>query len=378
MPLNRPAPSQYRIMPTRLQEALPDGRTRCNLCLWRCGLRHGQRGFCQAHVNRHGTLYNLSYGIISSIAVTPIEDKPVKHYRPGTRVLNVGSYGCSFRCGGCHNLEISWAPEALDALARGESTAAYVTPEELVQAALRQGVQGIAFTYSEPAVWLEYVLDVSVLAHEAGLYTVYVTNSFVTDEALELMAPHVDVMCSDIKSLSDEFYQRICQAARVEEVLHCIEQAQRLGIHVETRTNVIPGKNDDPAELRAIARWIRDHLGPDSPWHITRFFPAYHLADIPPTSPEALWAAHDAARDEGLANVYVYDDKGCDCALENLPVEAFLDADAAAVHQVKKCAGSCCGSEGVLLKKYEKARGINIAVKVEGAKASALAQRRST
>jgi pyruvate formate lyase activating enzyme len=360
--LDRPAPRQYQIMPTRLQERLADGRTRCNLCLWRCGLGHGQRGFCQAHVNRHGTLYNLSYGIISSMAVTAIEEKPVRHFRPGTRVLNVGSYGCSFRCGGCHNLEVSWGTESLDALARGESTAAYVTPEELVAAARRQGVEGIAFTYSEPAVWLEYVLDVSVLAREAGLYTVYVSNSFVTDEALELMAPHVDVMCSDVKSLDDDFYRRICQAARPDQVLHCIERAHALGIHVETRTNVIPGKNDEPRGLRAIACWIRDHLGAESPWHITRFFPAYHLADLPPTPSETLWAAHDAAREEGLVNVYVYEDKGCDCAQGNLPVEAFLDTDAAAVHQVKKCAGSCCGSEGVLLKKYERALGVPVKV----------------
>jgi len=354
MPLSRPAPSQYQLMPTRLQEQLPDGRTRCHLCPWRCGLHHGQRGFCQAHVNRHGTLYNLSYGIISSMAVTPIEQKPVRRYRPGTRVLNVGGYGCSFRCGGCHNLEISWAPEALDALARGESTAAYVTPEELVAAARRQGVEGIAFTYSEPAIWLEYVLDVSALAHEGGLYTVYVSNSFVTDEALAAMAPHVDVICSDVKSLSDEFYRAICPLARPDQVLHAIEQAHRVGIHVETRTNVIPGKNDGIDELRGIARWIRDHLGAESPWHITKFFPAYRLADVPQTPSATLWAAHDAARAEGLAHVYVYEDKGCDCAKENLPVEAFLDADPAAVHQVKKCAASCCGSEGVLLKKYER------------------------
>lgn len=360
MALARKAPDQYQLMETRLQEKLADGKTRCNLCLWRCGLKHGQRGFCQAHVNRNGTLYNLSYGIISSIAVSPVEEKPVKHFRPGTRVLNVGSYGCSFRCEGCHNLEISWGTEALDALARGESTAAYVTPEELVEAARKQGVEGIAFTYSEPAVWLEYVLDVSQLAREAGLYTVYVSNSFVTDEALELMAPWVDVLCSDIKSLSDDFYRRLAGTATVAQVLKSIESGARFGMHVETRTNVIPGKNDSVEELRGIAQWIHDHLGADSPWHITKFFPAYKLSHVPETPSETLWAAHDAAREVGLTNVYVYDDKGCDCAEENLPVEAFLDADPEAVHQVKKCASSCCGDEGILLKKYEQAAEIPV------------------
>jgi pyruvate formate lyase activating enzyme len=353
MTLPRKAPDQYQLIETRLQEKLADGRTRCNLCLWRCGLKHGMRGFCQAHVNRHGTLYNLSYGILSAIDVGPIEGKPVRHFRPGTKVMSVGSYGCNFRCGGCHNLEISWGVSALDELARGQSTAAYVPPEELVQAALRHGVEGLAFTYSEPAVWLEYVLDVSELAREAGLYTVYVSNSFVTDEALELLAPQTDVLCSDIKSLRDDFYQAICKAASVAQVLGSIERAQRLGVHVETRTNIIPGKNDDPDELRRIAEWIRDHLGADSPWHITRFFPAYLLSDVPETPSEIMWRAHDAARAVGLRNVYVYDDKGCDCASENLPVDAYLSRDPGELHAVKKCAASCCGSEGVLLKKYE-------------------------
>lgn len=349
----RTAPAQYQLVETRLQDRQANGTTVCNLCLWRCKLGHGQRGFCQAHVNRHGTLYNLSYGILSAIDIGPIEGKPVRHYRPGTRIMSVGSYGCNFRCGGCHNLEISWGVTALDDLARGASTSAYVTPEELVAAALRHGVEGIAFTYSEPAVWLEYVLDVSAAAHAAGLYTVYVSNSFVTDEALELMAPHVDVLCSDIKSLRDDFYKDICKVAHVEQVLGSVARAQQLGIHVETRTNVIPGRNDDPDELRRIAIWIRDHLGADSPWHITKFFPAYHLSEVPPTPSATLWAAHDAARDVGLTNVYVYDDKGCDCAQENLPLEDYLSQDAAALHAVKKCAASCCGEEGVLLKKYE-------------------------
>ncbi len=348
------APATYQLMKTRLQEQLPNGDTRCNLCLWRCNLRHGQRGFCQAHVNRNGTLYNLSYGILSAIDIGAIEDKPVKHFQPGTRVMSVGSYGCSFRCQGCHNLEISWGVSSLDELARGESTAAYVTPLELIEAAKRHAVDGIAFTYSEPAVWLEYVLDVSELAHEHGLYTVYVSNSFVSDEALELMAPHVDVLCSDIKSLRDDFYYNICKKAKVSEVLASIHKAHELGIHVETRTNIIPGKNDSLEELRGIAQWIKQHLGVDSPWHITRFFPAYQLNHLPATPSEIMWAAHDAAREAGLNHVYVYDDKGCDCAQENLPLETYLSTDPVSLNSVKKCAASCCGDEGVLIKKYEK------------------------
>jgi pyruvate formate lyase activating enzyme len=353
----RPAPTRYQLVETRLQERLANGTTRCHLCLWRCGLKHGQRGFCQAHVNRHGTLYNLSYGIISAIDIGPIEGKPVRHYRPRTQVMSVGSYGCSFRCGGCHNLEVSWGVAALDELARGRSTAAYVTPGELVASALRHGVQGIAFTYSEPAVWLEYVLDVSEAAHAAGLYTVYVSNSFVTDEALDAMASRVDVLCSDIKSLDDAFYREICQAARVEPILASIERAHRSGMHVETRTNVIPGKNDDPAMLRGIALWIRDHLGAESPWHVTRFFPAYHLSHLSKTPGEVLWRAHDAARAVGLEHVYVYEDQGCDCARENLPVSSYLSQDTSTLHAVKQCAASCCGAEGILLKKYEQEAG---------------------
>jgi pyruvate formate lyase activating enzyme len=350
---SRNAPDQYQLVETRLQEKIDNGTTRCHLCLWRCKIGHGQRGFCQAHVNRNGILYNLSYGILSAIDIGPIEEKPVRHYHPGSQVMSVGSYGCNFRCGGCHNLEISWGTEALDQLARGQSTAAYVTPEELITSAQQHQVEGIAFTYSEPAVWLEYVLDVSQLAHEAGLYTVYVSNSFITNEALELMAPHVDVLCSDIKSMQDSFYKNICSPSSVAQVLDSIARAAELGIHVETRTNIIPGKNDDPQELRQIAQWIYHHLGADSPWHITRFFPAYQLADLPETPSEIMWAAHDAAREIGLKNVYVYDDKGCDCAQENQPVDAYLSGDMTELHQVKKCAASCCGEEGILLKKYE-------------------------
>lgn len=344
---------QYRLQPTRLQEQLNDGTTRCHLCSWRCRLKHGQRGYCQAHVNRDGILYNLSYGIISAIDISPIEQKPVRHFMPGTNVMSIGSYGCNFRCGGCHNLSISWGVNALDDLARGESTDAYVSPQAMVETALRHNVQGIAFTYSEPAVWLEYVLDVAQLAKENGLYTVYVSNSFITDEALNELAPYIDVLCSDVKSMDDHFYEDICRKAKVEDILMAIEKAQQLGIHVETRTNIIPTRNDDLDRLREIAKWIYTHLGKDSPWHITRFFPAFKLANLPATESKLMWTVHDIAREVGLTNVYVYDDKGCDCAQDNMPVSAFLDTADEMVHQVKKCAASCCGDEGILLKKYE-------------------------
>ena len=351
-------PDRYQLVPTRLQTPLENGDTLCNLCLWRCRLRHGQRGFCQAHVNRNGTLYNLSYGIISAIDLEAIENKPVYHFRPGSKVMSIGSYGCNFRCPGCHNLEISWGTEALDRLARGESTDAWVRPEEVVELAQRHGADGIAFTYSEPAVWLEYVIDVSRLARQAGLYTVYVSNSFVTHEALQEIAPFIDVLCSDIKSLSDDFYRDICPVSDVQMVLESIEQAHALGVHVETRTNIIPGRNDDPDELRRIAEWIRDHLGADSPWHVTRFFPAYKLSDVPATEPAVIEAAAEAGRAIGLQHVHAHADISCDCASDNLSVADWLGKPAEEVLSVKKCSASCCGEEGILVKKFEKEAGL--------------------
>ncbi len=167
------------------------------------------------------------------------------------------------------------------------------------------------------------------------------------------MAPHLDVMCSDIKSMRDEFYKEICSPAKVSQVLGSIKKAHELGIHVETRTNIIPGKNDDPAEHYEIACWVRDNLGADSPWHITKFFPAYQLSDVPPTPDASLFAAEAEAKRAGLENVYVYNDKGCDCAAENRSIDFYLDTPSEELHQVKKCAADCCDSEGVLLKKYE-------------------------
>jgi pyruvate formate lyase activating enzyme len=228
----------------------------------------------------------------------------------------------------------------------------------MVETALKHGVDGIAFTYSEPAVWLEYVIDVSKLAREAGLFTVYVSNSFVTDEALELMAPYLDVLCSDVKSMSDAFYKDICPVSTVGQVLGSIKKAHELGIHVETRTNVIPGKNDTPEELQKIAEWIRDNLGEDSPWHVTKFFPAYQLSHIPATPNAIIDEAAATGKRIGLKNVYGHSDISCDCATENAPVSAWLELDADALNETIICAADCCGDEGILVKKFEVDAGV--------------------
>jgi pyruvate formate lyase activating enzyme len=248
--------------------------------------------------------------------------------------------------------------QALDKLARGESTDAWVKPEEVVQMAKRHGVDGIAFTYSEPAVWMEYVIDVSALAKAEGLYTVYVSNSYVTDEALGQIAPYIDVLCSDIKSLSNEFYKDICPTSDVHQVLASIKKAQELGIHVETRTNIIPGKNDDPQELKNIAKWIRDNLGVDSPWHVTKFFPAYQLSHLPETPHEIIEMAADQGKAIGLKHVYAHTDISCDCASENVTVNDWLGKSAEDVQQSNRCSAHCCGSEGILVKKYEREAGL--------------------
>ena len=184
------------------------------------------------------------------------------------------------------------------------------------------------------------------------------SNSFVTDEALELMAPYIDVLCSDIKSLSDEFYRDICPVSTVEQVLGSIKKAAELGIHVETRTNVIPSKNDDLAELERIAGWIRDNLGADSPWHVTKFFPAYRLSHLSPTDNALIEQAAAAARTAGLRHVYAHTDISCDCASENAPVSAWLELDPKAIESINKCSASCCGDEGILVKKFEREAGL--------------------
>jgi pyruvate formate lyase activating enzyme len=272
---------------------------RCDLCPHACRIRPGGVGVCGVRRNEGGTLIALTYGRVSSAAVDPIEKKPVFHYRPGTLAFSVGAVGCTMRCGHCQNWQISRA--TVDGGLLHD-----LPPAEVVALAERNGCAGVAFTYNEPVIQAEFVRDTSLLAHERGLYTVMVTNGYITTEGLDYLAGAIDVWRVDVKGMTDEAYRTLCRVPSVTPILRAAERAKHVHhMHVEVVTNVVPGINDDEAQLKDLAAWIASGLGPETPWHITRFFPYLDFADIPPTPLPTLRRAREIGREAGLYYVYL-------------------------------------------------------------------------
>jgi pyruvate formate lyase activating enzyme len=272
---------------------------RCELCPHSCRIANGGVGVCGVRRNEDGVLIALTYGRVSSAAVDPIEKKPVFHYQPGTLVFSIGSVGCTMKCGHCQNWQIS----------RGTVDGGMLhdlPPSRVVEMAVGNGCAGVAFTYNEPVIQAEYVRDASLLAHDAGLYTVMVTNGYITTEGLDYLAGAIDVWRVDVKGMTDEAYRTLCRVPTVAPVLRAAERAKHVhGMHVEVVTNVVPGINDDEAQLTALATWIMTSLGADTPWHITRFFPYLDFADIPPTPMPTLRRAREIGQEAGLHYVYL-------------------------------------------------------------------------
>ena len=278
-------------------------RVRCRVCPHRCRIAEGHVGVCGVRENRDGALWALTYARVSSACVDPIEKKPVFHYRPGTLAFSLGSVGCTMKCGHCQNWTISRARITDGTVAGGLAT---LPPERVPVLAREAGCDGVAFTYNEPVIWIEYVRDVSRLAHEAGLYTVMVTTGFITTEGLDSLAGLIDVWRVDVKGFDDATYRSLCRVTSVAPVLEAAERAKTVhGMHVEVVTNVVPTINDDDAQLGGIARWIARELGEDTPWHITRFFPYLDYADLPPTPLATLRHAVELGRKAGLNFVYL-------------------------------------------------------------------------
>jgi len=285
----------------RLYDRLADGAVRCRVCRWQCRIGTGHSGVCRMYQNLDGVLYNLNYGRVSSLAADPIEKKPLFHFHPGTAALSLGSLGCNFHCKHCQNWNIS-SPENASAL--GECRT--ILPEEAVRLARGNGCQGIAWTYNEPTVWWEYTLDSARLAKAQGIYTVYVTNGYATTAALDAIGPHLDAWRVDIKGFSDRIYKELAGVADWRGILETAVRAQnKWRMHLEVVTNIIPGMNDDDAQLGDIARWIRDELGELTPWHVTRFHPDFKMGHLPPTPVATLEKAAAIGREAGLKFIYV-------------------------------------------------------------------------
>ena len=283
-----------------LYEPLPGGKVRCNVCHWRCVIPNGAFGVCRMRRAVDGRIALYNYPGVASANNDPVEKKPLFHFYPGSACLSLGSWGCNFHCRHCQNWEISFAtPEDAQRLSHN------LLPGDTVTLALRLGSQGIAFTYNEPGIWLEYALDCSKLAKEAGLYTVFVTNGFSTPEAIDLIGPYLDAFRVDIKGFSDRFHRDLARVSHWRGVLETTKYArERWDMHVEVVTNIIPTLNDDEAQLRAIARWIGDELGALTPWHVTAFQPHHHLGHLPRTPLATLEKAMAIGRAEGLVFVY--------------------------------------------------------------------------
>jgi len=270
----------------------------CFLCAHRCRIAEGKRGVCQVRENRGGTLYTLVYGLSISRNVDPIEKKPLFHFHPGSTSLSIATVGCNFRCLHCQNADISQLPRNGGGRIVGE----WVPPEAVVEAAKRTGARGISYTYTEPTVFFEYARDTMELAHQAGLLNNFVTNGYMTREALDAMDGLLDGANVDLKSFSEEFYRRVC-GARLEPVLETLRAMKEKGVWVEVTTLVISGENDSPEELRRIAEFVLS-LGPETPWHVTAFHPTYKMTDRPPTRVETLREARRLGLEAGLRYVY--------------------------------------------------------------------------
>ena len=292
-----------------LYQKLPGKKVRCNVCQRRCLIAEGKWGYCQTRVNQKGLLYTTIYGVVSSVNLDPIEKKPVFHFKPGSNCLSLGTYGCNFRCKFCQNWQIAYTNVAslnLD----GQKL---LSPQEAIKMALKSNAQGIAITYNEPAIWLEYSLDVFKLAKKENLYTVWVTNGYATKETIDLIAPYLDVYRVDLKSFDDRFYQKLINVPQAKPIFATTKylHQQYPQIHIECVTNIIPSWNDKPQNLTSIAKWIKENLGPKTPWHVTRFYPDAELNNVPPTPPATLFKAREIGLKQGLKFVYI----------GNMPVE---------------------------------------------------------
>ena len=284
-------------MECRYYKKADDGRIECQLCPHHCRMADGKTGLCRSRKNKGGVLVSEVYGKPCSLAIDPIEKKPLYHFHPGTTCLSMACTGCNFRCLNCQNYEISQVqPSEVDHYD--------LSPEAVVVLCLKHHCPGIAYTYTEPLTYLEYITDTARLAHKAGLWNILVTAGYVCQEPLNDLLPHLNAANIDLKSFSDDIYMKV-SGGHLQPVLDTILAMHGAGVWIELTNLIIPGVNDDRQMIRKMCRWIAANGLSDNPLHFSRFFPKYKMRNIPPTPLQTLKEAEQIALEEGIKYVYL-------------------------------------------------------------------------
>ncbi len=276
------------------------GKVRCHLCSWRCLIADGKVGVCAVRKNVGGELYSLNYNKVCAVHIDPIEKKPLFHFQPGSQSFSVACVGCNFKCDFCQNWQISQMAFEQDEI-EGDA----ISPKDIVHAAVKDGCQSISYTYTEPTVFMELCEESGRLAKQRGLANVFVSNGYMTREAIDFAKDWLDGINVDLKAFSDDYYRKLCKA-RLEPVLDTINYiAKNTKIWIEITTLLLPGQNDSEDELRKLAKFIVEKAGEDVPWHISRFYPNYKYMDSDATPMSSLERAERIGREAGLKYIYV-------------------------------------------------------------------------
>lgn len=281
-------------------QQLENKKVICELCPHFCKLNDGQIGNCNVRKNSAGKLYSLVYGKAIAVHVDPIEKKPLFHVAPGSYSYSMATAGCNFHCKFCQNADISQVSRSINLDLIGQD----LSPGELVTMAIRNNCTSIAYTYTEPTIYFEYAYETAKIAHQHGLLNIFVTNGFISPEPVKYINEYLDAANVDLKSFSENFYKRLV-GAKLAPVLDTLKLMKKLNIWVEVTTLIIPGENDSVEELNQIAGFIKNELGEETPWHISRFYPQYKLENHPPTPVTTLQKAYDIGKDHGLRYVYM-------------------------------------------------------------------------
>jgi len=282
-----------------LYKKLNNEMVRCLTCSHYCAINPGHRGLCGVRENIKGKIYSLVYSKAISENIDPIEKKPLFHFMPGTFTYSIATVGCNFRCQWCQNWQISQSPKQKNPIEGWE-----LPPKEIVKHAKQNGCPSISYTYTEPTIFLEYALDTMKLARKAGLKNIWVSNGFMSKEALKVILPYLDAINVDLKSFSEKTYQEFC-GAKLKPILENLKKIAQSKTHLEITTLIIPGFNDSEKELKQIAQFIANELNKNISWHISRFFPAYKMPDTPITPLETLKKAEKIGKKAGLKFIHI-------------------------------------------------------------------------